>query len=366
MRFLHKGLISTEETARNLGISRRQVERLLKKLDAHGWNPKALVPVSHGAWNRVRQSIREQVILLHHQRPERSNPAIQELLEEEGISLSAATIRRIRIEAGLYKEVKIEKRSFKKFEAQRFGDLLQMDTTMGYWLGGGQTKLVLILDDYSRAILAWRWVAHDTVWENMRLIRQIIEQYGLPAVLYTDNDSKFRTIRHKRSRYHNYRDEDYETQIARACREAGIALVNHPPYQAFCKGKVERLFQFIQKRFLPEMRAESFEDLNQEFVTWVTWYNTRHRNRMTACTPKERMEPLGFQPLSGKVDLDYVFSLREERKLDKYTSFSFHGTRYFLDCKEMFPGDKVTLACNPDHKIKVYYDNEFIQEFIIN
>lgn len=366
MRFLHKGLISTKEAAANLGISRRQVERLFQRLSARDWNPNAILPVSHKAWNRIGQPIREQVILLHRQRPERSNPAIQELLREDGICLSAATIRRIRVEAGLYKEVQIEKRSFKKFEAKRFGDLLQMDTTMGYWLQGGLIKLICIIDDHSRAILAFRWVAHDTAWENMRLIREVIENYGVPAVLYTDNDSKFRTIRHKRSRYHNYRDEDYETQIARACREAGTALVNHPPYQAFCKGKVERLFQFIQGRFLPEMKAENFRELNGQFARWVSWYNTRHRNRMTGCPPKERMEPLGFQPLSGKVDLDYVFSLREERKLDKYTSFSFHGTRYFLDCKEMFPGMKVTLACNPDHKIKVYYDNKFIQEFIIN
>lgn len=365
LRFLNKGLISLKETAANLGISTRQVQRLAKRLKTNHWNPKALLPRSRGSWNRM-ENLREKVISLHQQRPERSNPAIQELLSKEGIEVSPATIRRIRIKAGLYKEAKIEKRYFKKFEAKRFGDLLQMDTLQGYWLGGKPTKLILVVDDYSRAILAAQWTNSDNTWQNMVVLREIIEKYGLPAVIYTDNDSKFRTIRHKRSRFFNYREEDYETQIKRALRELNIALVCHPPYQAFCKGKIERLFRFIQERFLPEIQAKNFEELNQEFSKWVKWYNSAHPNRMTGCKPKERFQPLGFKPLSGKTDLDYVFSLRITRKIDKYNSFSFNGKQYFLNCKEPFWGEKVTLALNPNHKIKAYYNNEFLQEFKLN
>lgn len=365
LRFLNQGLISLKETAANLKISVRQAQRLLRKLKENHWNPNALLPKSRGGWNK-RIDLREKVIYLHQQRPERSNPAIQELLKEEEIEVSPATIRRIRQEAGLYKEVKIEKRYFKKFEAKRFGDLLQMDTMSGYWLQGSLTKLILILDDYPRAILAAQWTAHDTTWQNMVLLRQIVEKYGLPAVIYTDNDSKFRIIRHNRSRFYNWKEEDYETEIKRVLRELNVALVNHPPYQAFCKGKVERLFRFIQERFLPESRAQNFEELNREFAKWVSWYNSKHTNRMTGCKPKERFQPRGFKPLSGKLDLDYVFSLRIARKIDKYNSFSFNSKQYFLSCKEPLWGEKVTLALNPTHKIKVYHNNEFLQEFKLN
>lgn len=365
LRFLNKGLISLKETATNLGLSIRQVQRLLERLKENHWNPKSLLPKSHGGWNR-KTDLRKKVISLHQQRPERSNPAIQVLLKEEGIETSPATIRRIRIEAGLYKEIKLEKRYFKKFEAKRFGDLIQMDTMSGYWLEGKATKLVLAIDDFSRAILASQWTAHDTAWQNMVILRKIIEKYGLPAVIYTDNDSKFRIIRHRRSIYQNYKEEDYETQIKRALRELNIALVNHPPYQAFCKGKVERLFRFIQERFLPEIKAENFEELNREFSKWVRWYNSEHVNRMTDCKPKERFQPSGFRPLSGKEDLDYVFSLRETRKIDKYNSFSFNGKKYFLKSKEPIWGNRVVLALNPNHRIKVYYSNKFLEEFKLN
>lgn len=365
LRFLNKGLISLKEAAANLGLSCRQIQRLLRKLKENSWNPKILLPNSHGGWNR-KTELRKKIILLHQQRPERSNPAIEELLKEEGIKISPPTIRRIRMEAGLYKEVKLEKRYFKKFEAKKFGDLLQMDTTSGYWLQGKLTKLILVIDDYSRSVLAALWTAKDDTWQNMVLLREIVEKYGLPGVIYTDNDSKFRTIRHKRSRFFNYREEDYETQIKRALRELNVALVNHPPYQAFCKGKIERLFRFIQERFIPEIKAQNFEELNQEFRKWITWYNSEHINRMTGLKPKERLQPSGFKPLSGKTDLDYVFSLRIARKIDKYNSFSFNGKQYFLTCKEPLWKEKVVLALNPTHKIKVYYDNQFLQEFKLN
>lgn len=365
LRFLDKGLTSLVETAANLKLSSRQTKRLIKRLRQSNWKLNALLSQSRGGWNK-RKNLRKQVIVLHQQRPQRSNPAIRDLLKEEGVSASSATIRRIRIEANLYQEVKVEKRYFKKFEAKKFGHLLQMDTMEGYWLNGNRTKLILILDDYSRAILAFNWVEHDTTWNNMVVLRSVIAKYGQPAVIYTDNDSKFRLIRNKRSNYSSCQtDKNYETEIKRALRELGIALVNHPPYQAFCKGKVERLFRFIQDRFIPEMRARNFKELNKEFSKWVNWYNQSHINRMTGMKPKERFVPNGFKPLSGKEDLDLIFSIKEERKIDKYNSFSLNGKQYYLKSKEPLWGMKVSLALNPDHRIRAYLQDEFLEEFKI-
>jgi putative transposase len=364
LRFLNNDLISLKETALNLDLSPRQVQRLLKELKDNQWDYRVLLTESRGGWNK-RKDLREKIILLHQQRPQRSNSAIKDLLKEKDVLVSPSTVRRIRIEAGLYKEVKIEKRYFKKFEAKKFGHLLQMDTMEGYWLNGHRTKLILVLDDYSRAILGFSWIAHDTVWNNMAVLRQVIEQYGQPAVIYTDNDSKFRVIRSKgKSIYKRDQiDKNYETEIKRALRELSIALVNHPPYQAFCKGKIERLFRFIQERFIPEMKAKDFKGLNKEFSRWVDWYNDNHINRMTGFKPKERFQPNGFKPLSGKEDLDFILSLREKRKIDKYNSFSLNGRQYYLKSKEPLWGIKVTLALNPDHRIKVYLEDKFLEEF---
>lgn len=333
-RFLHlsllgKGLISLESAAENLNLSLRQTQRLVRKLKNNNWNPEALLSKAKNSWNK-RKDLRDKVIALHNERPQRSNPAIQYLLQEQGIKASPSTIRRIRIEKNIYRQKeKVEKRYFRKFEAKRFGDLLQMDTTEGHWLQARKVKLIMVIDDYSRAILSFRWAKHDTTWNNMLVLREMIEKYGLPGIIYTDNDSKFRIIR-RPSRHFNYKKDCYKTEIKRALKELNIALINHPPYQAFCKGKVERLFRFIEDRFLPEMRVKDIEELNQKFSKWVKWYNSEHTNRMTGCKPKERLEPNGFKPLPEEKDLDYIFSLRKKRMIDKYNSFSFNGKRYFL------------------------------------
>lgn len=358
-----EGLCSPSQAALSLDVSQRQVQRLVKTFKESNDNPLALYPKPRNYWNKKSGKLIDLVISLKKESPERSNYAIADLISQAGERISAPTIRKILLNNSCYQKEDVKRRTFKKFEAKSFGQILQMDTMEGCWLEGyHRTKLVLILDDYSRAILSFKWTPNDTVWENMLVLRGIIAKYGIPKMIYTDNDSKFRTIRHG-SIYFQYHQEEYQTEIHKALNQLGILLVNHPPYQAFCKGKIERLFRFIQERFIPEMKSNSFEELNQEFNKWVEWYNSNHINRMTGCKPKERFKPNGFKPLFGTEELDYVFSLKEMRKIDKYNSFSLDGIRYFLKKQDCLVGETVELAINPTHKIRIYHNKRFIQEF---
>ena len=64
-----------------------------------------------------------------------------------------------------------------------------MDTSWGYWWGGKKLCLILLLDDHSRYILHARFVESDTAEANMRMIKEVVQQYGVFKVLYTDNAS---------------------------------------------------------------------------------------------------------------------------------------------------------------------------------
>lgn len=359
-----EGLCSPSQAALSLDVSQRQVQRLVKAFKEGGDNPLILSPKPRNYWNKKSDKIIDLVISLKKESPYRSNYAIADLVKEDtGEGMCPTTVRKILLDNNCYQKEDVKRRTFKKFEAKKFGHILQMDTMEGCWLPGYyRTKLILILDDYSRAILGFRWAPNDDTWQNMLVLRGIIEKYGIPKMIYTDNDSKFRTIRHG-SIYFKYHQEEYQTEIHKALNQLGILLINHPPYQAFCKGKVERLFRFIQERFIPEMKANDFEELNQEFSEWVKWYNSNHINRMTGITPKKRFEPKAFKPLSGKEDLDWIFSIKISRNIDKYNSFSLDGIRYLLKKQYCLVGDTVELAVNPTHKIRVYLNGKFIQEF---
>ena len=72
-------------------------------------------------------------------------------------------------------------------------------------------------------------------------------------------------------------------------RELSIPFFSHKPYEPQGKGKIERLFRFIQERFIPEHTAKTLDELNFEFAGWVKWYNENHRVRTTGKIPKERV-----------------------------------------------------------------------------
>ena len=60
-----------------------------------------------------------------------------------------------------------------------FGELWQMDTTMGAWLEGyKRVYVVAILDDFSRAIVAPRVFASDSTYHSLVSLRQAMERYG--------------------------------------------------------------------------------------------------------------------------------------------------------------------------------------------
>ena len=69
-----------------------------------------------------------------------------------------------------------------------------------------------------------------------------------------DNDSKFKVIRHGNSRFFDYKEEtlagEVITEIHRALIELGIILLPHEVENAQAKGKIERVFRFIQERFI--------------------------------------------------------------------------------------------------------------------
>ena len=361
--------ITQREAASELGLSLSHTKRLLKRLREAGGDLDCLsYHRVHPAWNRSPEDIRERVVVLKRAKRERSNPLIAELLlEDSGYLLHPATVRRILQDAGEYTRSHYRRPS-RRFEMTAFGQLCQMDTTSGAWLEGyRRTYLVLIMDDFSRSILAARFFDSDSTYNNMLVLREAVEGYGVFPILYADNDSKFKIIRYEGSRFFNYQEATLEgetiTAIHRALLELGITLVTHLPGNAKAKGKIERLFRFIQERFIPEHTARNLDELNSQLWEWISWYNTRHINRDTECAPISRQTPSALKPLDG-VDLDDIFCLKEERRVGKDNSFSFEGATYTIPRKHNMVAFKVKLYIHPGIKIRVWHKEDFICELL--
>lgn len=355
--------ITQRQAAQELGLSLPHTKRLLRRLRQAGGDAHCLdYQRHHAAPNRIPEEVRAQVVAVKRQSPGRSNPLIAQLLwEQAGQLLHPSTVRRILVEKGEYTRSHF-RRPCRRFEREAFGELVQMDTSSGAWLEGyRRVYLVLVLDDYSRAILAARFFDADSTYNNMRVLREAIEHYGVPCLLYSDNDSKFKLIRYPGSRFYTYREETLAgetiTEIHRALLELGCTLLTHEPGNAQAKGKIERLFRFIQGRFLPEHTASTLEELNAQFQRWIIWYNHEHLNRDIGCVPLARVSPTAFKLLNG-LNLDDVLCLKEERKVGKDNSFSLDGMTYAIPREHNMVARKVQLHIHPGRKIRVWHKDQ--------
>ncbi len=350
---------SLQEASASLNLSYRQTLRWWKRYNNVSGSlvDFACVHNGRGGHNRLNKDVLQAILNNKKKYPHRSVQHVADCVSEDVAPVSCSTVYRILENADLLgtNEEK-QMRVFKRFEASAFGERLQMDTTSGAWMEGYRLiYLIAIIDDHSRMLVGWRWVDSDSAWNNMKVLRSVLEKYGLPQTLYTDNASMFKTIRHNKSVYQKHKQEGYETEIQRCMRELGVTMFSHKPYEPQSKGKVERFFRFVQERFVREHTATNLMELNDQFDTWAAWYNTKHINRTTGQKPKDRRTPNVFTPVSSKRKLDCAFSFKSTRKIDKCNTFQFEGSYYTLNGNMSLYNQTVQLETTP-FEIRIYKD----------
>jgi hypothetical protein len=277
-----KKLITQREAAEELGLSTRQVKRLLYGLKKRG--DKAVI---HGLRGRssnrkIEGSIEcEAVRVLSLPVYQGFGPtlAAEYLDKRHGIEASKETVRQWMIRAKLWrgKKQKVKQVHVWRQRRSRFGELVQWDTSEHDWLEGRGEKLYLIamIDDATSRLFA-RFVRHDSTEENMKLLWSYLEKFGRPVSFYTDKASLFQTAeKHKRDEPGVEKDavEMPPTQIGRALQELGIAWIAAHSPQA--KGRVERNFGTAQDRLVKGMRVagvttieQANEYLANDYLVW--------------------------------------------------------------------------------------------------
>jgi len=267
------GQLTAGEASEKLNLSIRQIRRLIGRFRKFGTSGFFASP-RRNPWNRTDKGIVERILSLKREGPWRSNQYISELVEDKlDKKVSKNTVRRILIANNLYEKDKTQRKTFNHLEERikSFGQMVQFDACEGAWLKGyRRVYLICFMDAYSRYILDWQWVASNSAWANISVLRSVIAKYGVPELFYTDNASFYKVIRHEKSPWQKQKPQDeYETTIQRIILDLGSVMVNHKPYEPQGKGRIERFFWFMQERFIKEHTAKSLEELNRQFKVWV-------------------------------------------------------------------------------------------------
>src|SRR5947207_9465178 len=278
-----KELITQREAAEELRLSIRQVQRLLYGLKERG--DKAVIHGLRGkpSNRRIEESIEQQAVkILSTPVYEGFGPtlAAEYLGKKHGVEASKETVRQWMMRGKLWraKPEKVKQVHVWRPRRNRWGELVQWDTSEHDWLEGRGEKLYLIamIDDATSRLWA-RFVRHDSTEENMKLLWSYLEKFGRLVAFYTDKASLFQTAE-KRKRdepgVEKDRVEMPPTQIGRALRELGITWI--PAHSPQAKGRVERNFGTAQDRLVKGMRVAgvtTIEQANQYLINdYLVWW----------------------------------------------------------------------------------------------
>jgi transposase InsO family protein len=361
------GYITIPKAAKELNLSEVHTRRLWKQYNMSNGDILSFVPCgrSRPAYvltNTVQQAISKN--LATH--PQLSCSHLTDLLNQQGIMISRETVRKELIRTGIHKKRSCSTHTpSTRFEAKSFGSIVQMDTCHGTWIKGERRQyLIACLDDYSRYIVSFSIYTTDSAWTNMCVIRNMIEHYGCPHILYTDNASHFKVIRHESLKpWHN--PEQYCTKIQSILTALNIRHIAHHPFNPRAKGKVERFFRFARDRFFKHHTAHNITELNKQFSEWIHWYNNQHVNRTTKQQPCKRLKPSVFKRIPSTRTLNRLFVITETRKVRKDNSVSFKGNQYFIPEKHHVARLTINIHITDTHITLSFKGCELIKHIII-
>jgi transposase len=381
---VENGVLTMKEAAKLLSVSDRHCRRLRRRFEKNG--VKSLMSQrSHPAPNQIDEKEKERIVELRRETYLKYNLMhfTDVLKQKHQIDYSREFYRQLFLKEKLHtpRAPKRKRREHRRrFEAKAAGLLIQRDTSIHLWVPGAEKpwKLILDLDDHSRKITGCYFSKHDDVLSNMLVTWETLSTHGLPVAYYTDNNPIFNPLnkKPKTGRYRLYQlqagevEETY-SQFRRALKELGIEMINATPYQPQGKGKVERIFRFLQDRLVNEMETAgvtTIEEGNKFLKKWVDWYNQCHVHSVTKMVPNERyLRSNEFRALPSDCDLDQVLCLKHTRQVKGDNTFSLEGHTYQLKANEYrmnYIRVKIEIRVYMSGKMGVFYKKQKIGDFV--
>ena len=241
--------------------------------------PASLVPRKRGPRFRTRRAdlrIGERIVQIRAQGLNRYE--IRDVLKSEGaVAPRPATIYAICRRHGLNRLNRPQKQERRRIIMSRIGELVHIDChqlSKGLAIDnpGKNHYLVGVVDGFSR--LAWVEVTDDkksltVMFAVLKAFNILKKQYGVEVdAVMTDNGAEFGGGK-------NAGDKG-EHPFERLLAEMRMKHIYTRPYRPQTNGKVERFWKTLDEDFIEEALYENTEDLKNELVAYLVYYN-EHR-----------------------------------------------------------------------------------------
>ena len=355
------GKITNGEGARALHVSVRQFQRLKGRWQLEGL--RGLVHRGRGqpSPRRCPAALQAEVVQLMTTTYAGFNDVhlTEKLQEVHGLSLSRATVRRLRVALGRAspRRRRAPRHRSRRLRAPVMGQLVQLDASLFAWFEerGPQAALHGAIDDASSTPLALWFRPTEDLHGYTTVLAQTCQQYGLPVTLYGDRLNLFRRNDSHWSLAEELRGAQDPTHFGRMLHELGIGFIAAQSPQA--KGRIERLWGTLQDRLVSELRLHGIStlaDANVFLPTFLPDFVRRFAHPPAEATP-------GWRPAPR--ELAVVLSCRYERVVAKDNTVQL-GPRWVQvppgPQGRSYAGCRVTVRELLDGRVLVVYQHTVI------
>jgi putative transposase len=316
---------------RRVRVARGTLDRWARAYRAGGF--EALAPVPRRGEPRTDKRLLDLAEALKREVPRRTAAQVAQVIRtSEGEGPAERTLQRHFARLGLnVRPDGSAPQAFGRFEAAAPGDLWTGDALHGPAIAGKKTYLFAFIDDFSRALVGYRWgLSEDTV-RLEAAFRSALASRGVPRSVYLDNGSAM-----------------VSRQLLRACASLGARLVHSRPGRPQGRGKIERFFETVRAQFLVEVEARppaGLAELNRLFAAWVETVYHRRPHSETGEAPIDRLLVGGPLALPTPAALHEAFLWSEVRTVTKVATISLHGNTFEVDAALV--GSRVEVVFDP-------------------
>ena len=322
MRQLEEGQLKQRQAAQQLGLSVRQIKRLVKlyrRFGAPGLLSKKRGRPSHHQLDPQTQA-RALALLQDHYADFGPTFAHEKLTEVHHVQLGRESVRQLMIQAHLWQPRHASKPVIHPLRERRprLGELVQLDGSPYAWFEdrAPACTLLVFIDDATSRLLHLYFTAAESTFSYFVATELYLQQHGKPIAFYTDKLSVFRINQP------NDLGGSGQTQFTRAMKQLEIEVICANTPQA--KGRVERVNATLQDRLVKEMRLRGISGMaegNAYLPEFITAFNRRF-----AVVPRKAED--AHRPLLPQDDLARILTVQEMRVLSKNLTLQYQKVIY--------------------------------------
>lgn len=346
--------------SKKLGISVRQINRLIIKYKENGKNAFVHGNRSRKPISTFDKSISEDIILLYQNKYQGWNfkhfyewivegenfkvsyKFVYNVLTKEGILSPKArkktkraaakqkllaekkinsTMSEEQIESIISHEISLEDSHPRLEKPKYFGEVIEQDGSIHKWFGDNKSCLHLAIDKATSVVVGAWFDKAETLNGYYQVFYQILTKYGIPYKFFTDNRTVFNYMSLNPDKRTS--DKDVLTQYGYACKQLGVELETSSVSQA--KGLVERTNGTFQGRLVDELKLHGITTLEEANKYLIDVFVPDFNNRFAMDFNKFKSV---FEVSPSLDKINYTLAVLTPRKIDNGNSIKYYGKYY--------------------------------------